>query len=342
MARPGAARRHRPDRPSGPRGRERRSGTAMTRAGLPDVTEIPAAENAPDPTRLTPRLRAILAVVLLADILDLMDSTITTIAARRSPGSSAGESHLSSGSGLATPWPWRVACRRGSPRRPLWQAPGVSHRHDRIHGCLGHVRPVRRSGDDHRGQAHPGGLRCPHDSQGISILMTSFSRPQFPRAVSAFGPAMGVSAILGPIAAGFIISANIGGLDWRPVFLINIILGLVGLLAAFTLLPVTGPSPARRSTPSARCCSAPRCSPSSRPHPRFHRRVERRSGREPGRRGAAFCSLRRSTAAGPNPLIVPRCSRTEGSLPGCSWAWVSSPRERLAYVISLFFQLVPT
>jgi len=37
--------------------------------------------------------------------------------------------------------------------------------------------------------------------QGISILMTSFSRPQFPRAVSAFGPAMGVSAILGPIAA---------------------------------------------------------------------------------------------------------------------------------------------
>src|SRR5450755_2426910 len=31
--------------------------------------------------RLTPRLRAILAVVLIADVLDLMDSTITTIAA---------------------------------------------------------------------------------------------------------------------------------------------------------------------------------------------------------------------------------------------------------------------
>ena len=34
-----------------------------------------------DPTRLTTRLRIILAIVLLADVLDLMDSTITNIAA---------------------------------------------------------------------------------------------------------------------------------------------------------------------------------------------------------------------------------------------------------------------
>ena len=73
--------------------------------------------------------------------------------------------------------------------------------------------------------------------QGISILMGTFSREQLPRAVSAFGPAMGVSAVLGPIAAGFIISANIAGLHWRPVFLINIVLGLIGLVAAIRLLP---------------------------------------------------------------------------------------------------------
>ena len=34
-----------------------------------------------DPSALTPRLRAILAIVLIADIVDLMDSTITNIAA---------------------------------------------------------------------------------------------------------------------------------------------------------------------------------------------------------------------------------------------------------------------
>jgi MFS family permease len=67
--------------------------------------------------------------------------------------------------------------------------------------------------------------------------MATFTRAQLPRAVSAFGPAMGVSAVLGPIAAGFIISANIADLDWRPVFLINIVLGLIGLIAAIRLLP---------------------------------------------------------------------------------------------------------
>ena len=35
-----------------------------------------------DSTRLTTRLRIILAIVLLADVLDLMDSTITNIGRR--------------------------------------------------------------------------------------------------------------------------------------------------------------------------------------------------------------------------------------------------------------------
>jgi MFS family permease len=46
-----------------------------------DITNRKAGKNSADPTRLTPRLRAILAVVIIADILDLMDSTITNIAA---------------------------------------------------------------------------------------------------------------------------------------------------------------------------------------------------------------------------------------------------------------------
>jgi len=41
------------------------------------------------------------------------------------------------------------------------------------------------------GRLIQGGFGALMIPQGISILMTSFSRPQFPRAVSAFGPAMG-------------------------------------------------------------------------------------------------------------------------------------------------------
>ncbi len=73
--------------------------------------------------------------------------------------------------------------------------------------------------------------------QGIGILIGTFSREQIPRAVSAFGPVMGASAVLGPIVAGFISSADIAGLTWRPIFLINIALGATGFVAALKLLP---------------------------------------------------------------------------------------------------------
>ncbi len=52
---------------------------------------------------------------------------------------------------------------------------------------------------------------------------------------------MGGSAVLGPLVAGFIIDADVAGLSWRPVFLINIVLGAVGLVAAVKLLPVDEP-----------------------------------------------------------------------------------------------------
>jgi len=42
-----------------------------------------------------------------------------------------------------------------------------------------------------------------------------------PRALTAFGPVLGASAALGPIVAGFLISADIAGLSWRPIFLIS-------------------------------------------------------------------------------------------------------------------------
>jgi EmrB/QacA subfamily drug resistance transporter len=73
--------------------------------------------------------------------------------------------------------------------------------------------------------------------QGMSILTATFSREQLPRAFVAFGPVLGASAVLGPILAGFIIDADILGLSWRPMFLINIVLGVIGLIAAVKLLP---------------------------------------------------------------------------------------------------------
>jgi EmrB/QacA subfamily drug resistance transporter len=315
----------------------------MTRAGLPDVTEIPAAENAPDPTRLTPRLRAILAVVLLADILDLMDSTITTIAApsiaRQLGGGESLIKWLGASYALAMGVLLVVGGRLGD---------RFGKRRVFLIGMTGFTAASAMCGlsvDPAMiivGRLIQGGFGALMIPQGISILMTSFSRPQFPRAVSAFGPAMGVSAILGPIAAGFIISANIGGLDWRPVFLINIILGLVGLLAAFTLLPRDRP----QSSEAIDAIGAVLLGTSM-----LALIFGLIQGSTDGWRGVPVVSLvagvllfaafavRQQRA--PNPLIVTSLLKnrgfTSGMLLGLGFF---SAVSGLAYVISLFFQLV--
>jgi MFS family permease len=73
--------------------------------------------------------------------------------------------------------------------------------------------------------------------QGIGILTTTIPREQQQRVFFAFGPVIGGSAVLGPIVARFTINLNIAGLDWRPIFLINIVLGTVGFVAAIKVLP---------------------------------------------------------------------------------------------------------
>ena len=84
----GADQRDPPDAPGREPGAAPMTASARPRRAVRD-SRPPAAA---DPTRLTTRLRLILAVVLLADVLDLMDSTITNIAAPTSSATSAAAS----------------------------------------------------------------------------------------------------------------------------------------------------------------------------------------------------------------------------------------------------------
>ena len=73
--------------------------------------------------------------------------------------------------------------------------------------------------------------------QGMGILISTFSRAQFPTAASMFGPVLGAATLAGPILAGFLIGADLWGLTWRPIFLINILLCGAGLVASWFILP---------------------------------------------------------------------------------------------------------
>jgi len=210
-----------------------------------DRTHVPAAAaitpergSSVDPSKLTWRLRAILAVVLIADILDLMDSTITNIAApsivRNIGGGQSLIKWLGASYALAIGVLLVVGGRLGDRygKRRIFLV-GISGFTVASLMCGLAVDPAMIIA----GRLIQGSFGALLIPQGISILMAAFSRDQLTRAVSAFGPAMGIAAVVGPILGGFIIDANIGGLGWRPIFLINIVLGATGLIAAVKLLP---------------------------------------------------------------------------------------------------------
>ena len=73
--------------------------------------------------------------------------------------------------------------------------------------------------------------------QGMAIMTKAFDKEMLGKAFGLFGPVLGISSVIGPVLAGFIISANIFGLTWRPIFLLNLILGTVGILLAAKILP---------------------------------------------------------------------------------------------------------
>ncbi|MEN6351029.1 MAG: MFS transporter [Syntrophomonas sp.] len=203
-----------------------------------DITSQEIAGTFNDPTKLTPRLRAILAIVLIADILDLMDSTITNIAAPSIVQSIGGGEFLikwlgasyALAIGILLVIGGRLGDRYGNRRLFLIGIAGFTAA-SLLCGLSVNPTMIVIS------RIIQGGFGALLIPQGMSILVSTFSHEQLPRAFSAFGPVISISSIFGPIFAGLIVDANIAGLGWRPIFLINIVLGLIGLFTAVKLLP---------------------------------------------------------------------------------------------------------
>ncbi|MFF5208480.1 MFS transporter [Streptosporangium sp. NPDC000396] len=77
--------------------------------------------------------------------------------------------------------------------------------------------------------------------QGLGMMREMFPPRELRMAFSAFGPVMGLSAVGGPILAGWLVEADLLGTGWRMIFLINLPIGLVTVLAAMRFLPATRP-----------------------------------------------------------------------------------------------------
>src|SRR5689334_8857523 len=74
--------------------------------------------------------------------------------------------------------------------------------------------------------------------QVFGLIRDLFEAHEMGRAFGVYGPVIGLSAMLGPIASGGLIGADVFGTGWRMIFLVNVPVGLVALVLGARLLPV--------------------------------------------------------------------------------------------------------
>jgi EmrB/QacA subfamily drug resistance transporter len=74
--------------------------------------------------------------------------------------------------------------------------------------------------------------------QGLGMLKQMFTKPsEQAKAFGAFGPVMGLGAVGGPILAGWLVGADYFGSGWRAIFLVNLPLGIFAVIGAVKFLP---------------------------------------------------------------------------------------------------------
>jgi MFS family permease len=75
--------------------------------------------------------------------------------------------------------------------------------------------------------------------QVLSTIQATTSGHARARALGSYGATGGIASVAGQLLGGLLVSADIGGLGWRPIFLVNVPVGIVGLALAARLVPDT-------------------------------------------------------------------------------------------------------
>ncbi|MET7362475.1 MFS transporter [Streptomyces sp. NPDC005562] len=82
--------------------------------------------------------------------------------------------------------------------------------------------------------------------QVLATLHVSFDEGSRARAFSLYGTIMSLGSVAGPVLGGVLTSADIFGLGWRPIFLINVPIGVATVLLGLRCLPESRDAAARR------------------------------------------------------------------------------------------------
>ena len=73
--------------------------------------------------------------------------------------------------------------------------------------------------------------------QVLSIIQVIFSKEQRTRAIGLYGATVGLATILGPVTGGALIGLNIAGWGWRSIFFVNVPIGVAALALGAVMIP---------------------------------------------------------------------------------------------------------
>jgi EmrB/QacA subfamily drug resistance transporter len=180
----------------------------------------------------------ILAVVLAAECMDLIDSTVVNVAAppiaKAFHASSTVLEWIVSGYPLAISVGLIMGGRLGDlvGRRTMF-----------LTGTTGFVAAstlcglAPDAGTLIAARLIQGGFAAMMLPQGFGVLREVFPAAEQQRAFAIFGPVIGLSAVFGPLIGGALVDWNLFGSGWRLVFLVNVPIGAAAVAAALRLLP---------------------------------------------------------------------------------------------------------
>ena len=211
------------------------------------MTDVVSADTGVEATLYRHRW-LILAVVLAAECMDLIDSTVVNVAAplidRDFHASSTSLQWIVGGYPLAIAV-GLIACGRLGDL--------VGRKTMFLFGAVGFVAASVMCGVS----TGPGMLiaaRLIQGSfaalmlpQGFGIIREVFPTEERQSAFAIFGPVIGLSAVLGPLLGGALINWDLWGTGWRLVFLVNVPIGVAAVAAGIRFCP----RPSRTARPAS-------------------------------------------------------------------------------------------
>jgi len=219
----------------------------MTTSANPAVTPSGCTDDRPPAYRWR---WVVLAVVLCAEVMDLLDATIVNLAAtsieRDLGGGSTTVQWVVGAYTLAFAVALVLGGRMGDllGRKNLFVLGAAGFTVASLACALAQDPTfliVARGA-----QGFIGALLIP---QGFGILRDTFPPEDLGKAFASFGPVIGLSAVAGPLLGGVLVDADLFGLGWRIVFFINLPLGVAAVIGALRFIPRSTRNPKLRLDP---------------------------------------------------------------------------------------------